>query len=82
MRKSIYSHDQEMFQALLKELRVNAGLRQVDLADKLGCHQSFVSKYEAGERRLDILELRTVCRALGVGMNEVVKQLEERLDEA
>jgi len=81
MRKSIYSHDQELLQSLLKELRLNSGLRQVDLAEKLRCHQSFVSKYEAGERRLDILELRTVCRALGVGMNEVVQQLEERLDE-
>ena len=81
MRKSIYSHDQELLQALLKELRVNSGLRQVDLADRLGSQQSFVSKYESGERRLDILELRTVCRALGVGMNEFVTRLEDRLNE-
>ena len=81
MRKSIYSHDQELLQALLKELRVNSGLRQVDLADRLGSQQSFVSKYEVGERRLDILELRTVCRALGVGLNEFVTRLEDRLNE-
>ena len=81
MRKSIYSHDQELLQALLRELRVNSGLRQVDLADRLGSHQSFVSKYEAGERRLDILELRTVCRVLGIELNEFVIRLEDRLDE-
>ncbi len=81
MRKSIYSHDQELLQALLRELRVNSGLRQVDLADRLASHQSFVSKYEAGERRLDILELRIVCRALGIGLNEFVTRLEDRLNE-
>jgi len=81
MRKSIYSHDQELLQVLLKELRVNSGLRQVDLADRLGSQQSFVSKYELGERRLDILELRTVCRALGIGMNEFITRLEDRLNE-
>ena len=81
MRKSIYSQDQELLQALLKELRVNSGLRQVDLADRLGNQQSFVSKYEAGERRLDILELRTVCRALGIGMNEFITRLEDKLNE-
>ena len=81
MRKSIYSQDQELLQALLKELRVNSGLRQVDLADRLGNQQSFVSKYEVGERRLDILELRTVCRALGIGLNEFVTRLEDRLNE-
>jgi len=82
MRKSIYTPDQEQLQALLKELRREAGLRQTDLADRLGTAQSFVSKYEAGERRLDFLELRMVCQALGVGMAEFVKRFERRLDEA
>jgi transcriptional regulator with XRE-family HTH domain len=66
-------------QALLKEVRNEAGLRQADLAERLGQPQSFVSKYESGERRLDILELRQVCQALGVPLREFVRRLEERL---
>ncbi|HCO27052.1 MAG TPA: transcriptional regulator, partial [Gimesia maris] len=41
--------------------------------------QSFVSKYESGERRLDILELYDVCGAIGVTLNDFVKQLQVNL---
>jgi transcriptional regulator with XRE-family HTH domain len=41
--------------------------------------QSYVSKYELGERRLDVLEVREVCRALGYSLAEFVKKLEARL---
>jgi transcriptional regulator with XRE-family HTH domain len=82
MRKSIYSGEQEHLQALLKELRTEAGLRQADLADRLGTPQSFVSKYESGERRLDFLELRSVCKALGLGMCEFISRFERKVDGA
>ncbi len=55
---------------------LDAGLRQADLARKLGEPQSFVSKYESGERRLDVLELRQLCTILGVSLAEFVCQLE------
>ena len=51
--------------SLLLQVRVEAGLRHVDVA-KLGVPQSYVSNYESGERRLDILELRNLCEALGI----------------
>ena len=66
-------------QALLKEVRNEAGLRQADLAERLGQPQSFVSKYESGERRLDILELRQVCEVLRISLQEFGRRLEERL---
>jgi transcriptional regulator with XRE-family HTH domain len=49
----------------------------MELASRLGVPQSFVSKYESGERRLDVLELRLVCRAVGVSLQEFVRRLEK-----
>lgn len=59
---------QEAFLSLLRELRVQAGIRQVDMARALGKPQAFVSYYESGARRLDLLELREVCKILGVSL--------------
>ena len=56
-------------------------MRQVDLADRLGQPQSYVSKYEAGERRLDLLELRQVCNVLGISLEAFIRRLESALDE-
>lgn len=64
---------------LLKKIRIEAGLRQVDLAKKLKVPQSMISKYEVGERRVDLLELREICAALGVSLVEVVEQFEHLL---
>jgi transcriptional regulator with XRE-family HTH domain len=66
-------------QSLLREVRNHAGIRQAELAEKLRQPQSFVSKYESGERRLDILELRDVCQALGIPLQEFIQRLEEEL---
>lgn len=62
---------------LVRTLRAEAGLRQVDLAQRLKRPQSFVSKYEACEKTLDFLEVRDICKALGVSMGEFVRRLEE-----
>jgi ribosome-binding protein aMBF1 (putative translation factor) len=64
---------------LLRQIRLDANLRQVDLAELLGQPQSFVSKYESGERRLDILELRSLCKAVGMTLEQFVVRLEQRL---
>lgn len=64
---------------LLKKIRIEAGLRQIDLAKKLGVPQSMISKYEVGERRVDLLELREICAVLDVSLVEVVEQLENLL---
>lgn len=71
--------EQERFQAFLKKVRLDANLRQIDLAKLLGQPQSYVSKYESGERRLDVLELRRICKALGTTIVEFLKRFEESL---
>lgn len=79
MDKSLYSQRQVELQRLLRHLRKKADLRQQDVADLIGEPQSFVSKYESGERRLDVLELREVCQVLGISLAQFVAQLEKRL---
>jgi transcriptional regulator with XRE-family HTH domain len=75
-KKSIFSEGQEKLQKLLQSSREKAGLTQVELATKLKRPQSFVSKYESGERRLDLVELRDICQALGVSLTEFVRKFE------
>jgi transcriptional regulator with XRE-family HTH domain len=59
----------------LRDLRQEAGLTQVHVAGLLDVPQSFVSKYESGERRLDVIELGHVARALGTTVRDVLERL-------
>ena len=76
MEKSIYSAEYQRLCSLLRELRHEACLTQVQVAARLGVPQSFVSKYESGERRLDVVELGHVAGALEVTVREVLDRLE------
>lgn len=64
---------------LLVTIRQEAGLDQTTVAKAVGKGQSFVSRYESGERRLDILELRAVCQACGITLARFVKRLESAI---
>ena len=79
MTKSKLAADRKRLPALLRQIRLEAGLRQIDVAQRLGQPQSFVSKYESGERRLDVLELRAVCVTLGTDLQQFVTRLESAL---
>jgi transcriptional regulator with XRE-family HTH domain len=79
MEKPIYTREQRILLKLLRDLRSEAGLRQSDVAAQLHRPQSFISKCEAGERRLDVLELRQLCSVLGISLSDFVNQLEKRL---
>jgi transcriptional regulator with XRE-family HTH domain len=70
---------QKALLSLLRELRVQAGIRQIDMARALGKPQAFVSYYESGARRLDLLELRQICRILGVPLVDFVRKFENLL---
>ncbi|MFO0840852.1 MAG: helix-turn-helix transcriptional regulator [Gemmataceae bacterium] len=79
MDKSIHTAEYAVLLDLLREARLASNLTQVELADRLGQSQSFVSKMEIGERRIDLIQLRTICLALGTTLPAFVKQLEDRL---
>ncbi len=69
----------KLFLALLREIRLESGFTQVQLAEALNVPQSFVSKYESGERRLDLLEVRLICQALSIPLVKFVQRLEDIL---
>lgn len=67
----------ELFERSLAELRQGQELTQHDIALRLGRPQSFVSKYESGERRLDVVEFLEVCRALNAEPEPIISRLKE-----
>lgn len=75
MRKSLYTDDQERLQMMLREVRLSAKMTQSELASRLSRPQSFVAKYEGGERRLDVIELIHVLRALDENPARFVEML-------
>lgn len=62
---------------LLVQARKDAGVTQVELGKRLGQRQTFVSKFELGERRLDVAEFVTVCHAIGVDACGLIKRAED-----
>ena len=74
--KSIHNARYQFLLTLLLEARNAVGMTQKELAAQLGRPQSFVSKTENGERRLDVIEFLDVCRALGVDSYGMLKRME------
>lgn len=72
MRISVHSPAYKELRTQLTQARENANLTQASLAHAIGRNQSFVSKYESGERKLDALEFATVAAQLGVDPTKVL----------
>ncbi len=66
MRKTRHSKQYQRLLIALREARREARLTQTEVAAKFGTHASFISKVEAGERRIDVVELAEFCRLYGV----------------
>jgi transcriptional regulator with XRE-family HTH domain len=66
MARSTHHADYQMFLAILRGAREQACLTQVELASRLGSTQTFVSKFERGERRIDLIEMIEISEAMGV----------------
>ena len=75
MKKALYERSYAAFTELLKEERKNASLTQAALAKKLRRPQSYVSKYERGDRRLDVIEFIEVARVIGFDLHDFLRKL-------
>ena len=70
----------ERFRRLLIEARQKSGLTQTEVAARLGVSQSFVSKYELGERRLDVIEFLRIADTLNADAHDLVRRMTDRED--
>ena len=79
MGRNIHSRERDVLVDLLRQVREEAGLRQVDVAERLEVHQSFISRFESGERGIDLVELRRMVQALGMTLPAFVDRYEAEL---
>ncbi|MDM0025728.1 helix-turn-helix domain-containing protein [Variovorax saccharolyticus] len=75
MPRGLQPNPHAKLRELLAQARDDAGLKQAQVAALLKRPQSFVSKYENGERKLDVVEFIDVCKALGVSPSALIEQL-------
>jgi transcriptional regulator with XRE-family HTH domain len=76
MARTIRSSGHEALCQALIDARKTAGLTQADLAARLHCHQSFVARVESGQRRIDVVELVVLARALGADAAPILRLVE------
>lgn len=74
MEKSSFSQRYTLLRQLVRQKRQSTGLTQTELANLLEEPQSYISKVENGERRLDLVQLHAFCDAMGVSLREIVDE--------
>lgn len=79
--KSIHNKAYQSLLLLLRSKRLKRGITQEQLASRLGVGQGIISKIETHERRLDVIELREICLALGISFPEFVTEFDKYLNE-
>ncbi len=60
---------------MLKEARLEQGMRQIDVAFALGRPQSYIAKVESGERKIDFIEVMDFCRVVRLDPGKLIKRL-------
>ncbi len=82
MEKSIYTQEYSLFLEQLRKARDAKSLTQAQVAERLQQTQSFISKIERGERRLDVVELRAYCSAIGISFMTFVSTLNTKFHDS
>lgn len=77
--KTIHSKNYRALIRHLRDARVSQGVTQKQLAELLGCNQTIISKIETLERRIDIIELRTICQNIGISFIDFIINIEKEL---
>jgi transcriptional regulator with XRE-family HTH domain len=74
--KFLRTPEHKRLMTMLATARKSMGLTQQQLAEKIGENQNFISKYESGERRLDVLELAAIARPIDFNVAHAVREIE------
>ncbi|HQL52433.1 MAG TPA: helix-turn-helix transcriptional regulator [Candidatus Magasanikbacteria bacterium] len=74
MSKTIYSKDHKFLTEQLKKARIEAGFDQEKAAEQLGKTQSYISKIEAGQRRVDVVQLKEFAKAYKKSLDFFIKK--------
>ena len=77
--KTIYNNKYKILIGRLVEVRKKFGLTQLELAARLGKDQTYISKIERLQRRVDVVELRAICRAIGIEFVEFIHAFEQAI---
>jgi transcriptional regulator with XRE-family HTH domain len=80
MPKTIFTDANLIVVGALKDERLRAGMKQQELAKKIGKDQSWVSLVEGSQRRVDVVEFIQIARALNADPNDLLRQIIDRLD--
>jgi len=75
--KTLESKRHKALIAILIEKREAIGMKQAEVADKLGEYQSFVARVESGQRRVDVIEFLDLAEILGLDPKKVIAELEK-----
>lgn len=76
-----FTPEHEILRGLLRRARLDAGLSQTELGQRLGLSQLLISRGELGDRKIDTIELRAFCKAMGVSFCDFTRQLDDLLSE-
>ena len=79
MPNPIHQSNYKLFREMLTSIRLEKGLLQSDVADRVRKPQSFISKYERGERRLDFAEFVQIAEALDIDAADFLREYKARL---
>jgi transcriptional regulator with XRE-family HTH domain len=74
MREDLYSMEHRKLREILKRKRIAAGLRQSDVAETTNRSQAYISKFENGDLRLDVVDFVRLCRTIGVDPHTVLDE--------
>lgn len=78
MVNALHQTSYQIFRELLLRERLSRGVTQVEMATRLGKPQSYVSKYERGERRLDFTEFLAIADILRLDVSEFIQTYQEQ----
>ena len=81
MRKTIYTRQAECLRETIVEMRRKAGLSQRQLAERLGRERNLVGRLEVGQRRLDVVEFYSICKACDADLKNVLQRLLHKFEE-